>query len=99
MLTRLGTKCNAQPRRCNNIPSCLARLDNNSREGGGMFADQHTTQNIDSVRVAALLLATALVVFWRPVIKLVIMLLAIAVIAGLGIGAFVLLQSTHYLIG
>ncbi|GEM_PF-1686302 len=58
-----------------------------------MFAVQRTTQDLESVRTAILLLAVALVIFWRAAIKFVIMILAIAVVILLGSGVFVLLQS------
>jgi hypothetical protein len=63
-----------------------------------MLAAQGTAQNINSMALGVLLLATALVVFWRPVIKLMIMTLVIGVITGLGIGVVVLLQSMHHII-
>ena len=60
-----------------------------------MFAVQGTAQHLESVRVGALLAAAALVVFWRTVIRLVLMGLAVLVIALLGFGAFVLFASMH----
>ena len=64
-----------------------------------MSAVQAVTQNLNSIRIGALLLVTTLVVFWRLVIKIMIMILVVAVLTGLVIGALVLLQSTHHLIG
>lgn len=60
-----------------------------------MFAAQATSQNLESIRAVTLLLATGLVIFWRAVIKLMIMVVAITVIALLGTGVFVLLQGLH----
>jgi hypothetical protein len=60
-----------------------------------MFAAEETTQNLEAVRVAVVLSAAILVLFWRTAIKIVIMVLATAVIALLGIGAVVLYESVH----
>jgi len=61
-----------------------------------MFAVRGTTQHLDSISVLALVIACALVAFWRPVIKLMITILAIVVLAMLGMGVAVLLQTTHH---
>jgi len=60
-----------------------------------MFIAKGTNQDLASVRVAILLGAVALVVYWRHALRLLIMILAIAAITLLGAGAFELLQSTH----
>jgi len=54
-----------------------------------MFA----AQNVESLRVAAVMISVAMVVFWRTVVKLVIMTLAIVVISLLGFGVFVIFES------
>ncbi len=60
-----------------------------------MFAAQAASQNLESIQAVTLLLAAGLVIFWRAVIKLMIMVVAITVIALLGAGVFVLLQALH----
>ena len=60
-----------------------------------MFAAKGPNQDIATVRVAILVGAVALVVYWRLALRLLIMILAIAAITLLGAGAFELLQATH----
>ncbi len=64
-------------------------------EEANMFAAQAASQNLESIQAVTLLLAAGLVIFWRAVIKLMIMVVAITVIALLGAGVFVLLQALH----
>jgi hypothetical protein len=60
-----------------------------------MFAAKGPHQDIATVRIAILVGAIALVVYWRLALRLLIMILAIAAITLLGAGAFELLQATH----
>lgn len=57
--------------------------------GGKMIVTQATPQQVENVRVAVILLAIAIAVFWRIAVRI---LLAIAIIA-IVTGALVLLQS------
>ncbi len=59
-----------------------------------MSAAQGATQHMESIKVIAVLAAVALVVFWRTAIKLTIIAVAAALIALLGFGTYVLL-NTH----
>jgi hypothetical protein len=60
-----------------------------------MFAAEETVPNLEVVKVVVVLSAAVLVMFWRTAIKLVIMVLATAVITLLGVGAIVLFESMH----
>jgi hypothetical protein len=61
-----------------------------------MVAAQAAAQDLESVRVAVLVLACATVIFWSKVVKLLITALAIALLTLLGMGVVVLLQSVHH---
>jgi hypothetical protein len=50
-------------------------------------------QNVESLKVAVVLVSVAAVIYWRTVIKLLIMALAIAVISLLSFGAFVIFEG------
>jgi hypothetical protein len=63
-----------------------------------MSAAQATAQNADSIVVVVVLLATALVVFWRTVIKLAIAILAVGLIALVSFGAIVIWQSMQHVV-
>jgi hypothetical protein len=63
-----------------------------------MFAAQGTAHNLNSIGVLIVLVATMLVVFWRTMIKLMIMMLAITGITLLSLGAIVLTQSMQHMI-
>ena len=56
-----------------------------------MFVTQATAHEAESARVALVLLAVGIVVFWRLALRI---LLAIAIVA-VGAGALVLLQGMH----
>ncbi len=56
-----------------------------------MFVTQATPQHVEHLRVALVLLALGIVIFWRAALRV---LLAIAVVA-VGAGALVLLQGIH----
>jgi hypothetical protein len=56
-----------------------------------MFVTQATGQEVDNARIALVLLAVGIVVFWRIALRV----LLIAVIVAVGIGAFALFQVVH----
>ncbi len=56
-----------------------------------MFATHGTAQDIENARVALLLLAVGIAVFWRAVLRVLLAIIVVAV----GAGAFVLLQGMH----
>jgi hypothetical protein len=60
-----------------------------------MFAAKGTHQDIATARAVIVLAAIVLVVYWRSVLRLVIMIVVIAAIALLGAGAFELFQGIH----
>jgi hypothetical protein len=62
---------------------------------GNMFATQGTAQEIENARVALALIAVGLVVFWRVVLRVLLAIIAIAVVITVGAGAIVLLQGMH----
>jgi hypothetical protein len=57
---------------------------------------QAAVQEAQGTQIAVVLAAIAIVVFWRSVLKYMIMLIAIVVIAALGYGAVVIWQSMHH---
>jgi hypothetical protein len=73
----------------------LTRLDGDRQSGGNMFATQGTAQEIENARVALALIAVGLVVFWRVVLRVLLAIIAIAVVITVGAGAIVLLQGMH----
>lgn len=60
---------------------------------------QAAVQNAEGVRVLVLLGAIAVVVFWRTVLRLVLILVATAIIATIGYGAIVIFQDMHHVTG
>jgi hypothetical protein len=56
-----------------------------------MFATHATGQEVENTRVALVLLAVGIVVFWRMALRV----LLAAVIVAVGLGALVLLQLVH----
>ncbi len=58
-----------------------------------MFATQGTAQEIENVRVALALIAVGLVVFWRVVLRVLLAIIAIAVVITVSTGVIVLLQG------
>jgi len=62
-----------------------------AREEGQMFASHATAQEIEHARVILVLIAAAIVVFWRVALRVLLAVIVIAV----GAGAFLLLQSMH----
>jgi hypothetical protein len=61
-----------------------------------MHAAASAAQNLDAIKVFAVLSAIILVKFWREVVKLAIVALATAVVVLLGVGAFTLLGGVHH---
>lgn len=56
-----------------------------------MFVTHVTGQEVDNARVAFVLVAVAIIAFWRVALRV----LLAAVIVAAGIGAVVLLQTVH----
>jgi hypothetical protein len=57
-----------------------------------------SVQSAQSMRALIVLLAIILVISWRAVLKIAIFILAVALLALLGTGAFALLNHAHQLI-
>jgi hypothetical protein len=60
-----------------------------------MHAIPGAAQDVESARAAIVLIAAVLVIFWRFVLRAILMIIAIAVVVLVGSGAFVVLQSMH----
>jgi predicted RND superfamily exporter protein len=60
-----------------------------------MHAIHGAAQDVESARAAIVLIAAVLVIFWRFVLRAILMIIAIAVVVLVGSGALVLLQSMH----
>jgi len=60
---------------------------------------QAAAQNAEGVRVLVLLAAIAIIAFWRTAIRLLLILVATAVIAAIGFGAIAIFQSMHHITG
>ena len=60
---------------------------------------QAAVQGAEGVRVLVLLAAIAVAVFWRAVLRLVVMLVVIAIIAAIGYGAIAIFQSMQHATG
>jgi hypothetical protein len=56
-------------------------------------------QHTEATQIIMLLAAIAIVACWRIVIKWLIMLASVAIIATLGYGVAMILQSTHHVAG
>jgi hypothetical protein len=60
-----------------------------------MHAIHGAAQEVASARAAIVLIAAVLVIFWRLVLRVLLAIIAIAVMVLVGSGAIVLLQSMH----
>jgi len=60
-----------------------------------LIATGSTAQDAASSRVLIILAAIALVVYWRPVLKILLAIVAVAAIVLLGAGALEFLNVTH----
>lgn len=60
-----------------------------------MFATHGTVQEVENVRVALVLIAVGIVVFWRTVLRALLAIIAVAVVVAVAAGALVLLQGIH----
>ncbi len=56
-----------------------------------MFVTQATVQEVENARVALVLLALGIVVFWRIAVRILLAIVVVTVVAG----ALVLLQIMH----
>jgi hypothetical protein len=57
---------------------------------------QATVQEVQATQVVVLVIAIAIVAFWRPVLKYVFMIVIAVIIAALGYGAIVIWQDMHH---
>jgi hypothetical protein len=60
-----------------------------------MHAIHGAAQEVESARAAIVLIAAVLVIFWRLVLRVLLAIIAIAVMVLVSSGAIVLLQSMH----
>ena len=60
---------------------------------------QAAAQNVEGIRVLVLLAAIAAAVFWRTMIRLVLILVVAAIISAIGYGAIAIYQNMHHLTG
>ncbi len=56
-----------------------------------MVASQGSAQDIESARAAIVVIAVAVAIFWKEVLRVLLALIVIAV----GVGAFMLLRGMH----
>jgi len=56
---------------------------------------QAAAQNAEGIRVLVLLVAVAIIAFWRTAIRLVLILVVTAIIVAIGFGAIEIYQSMH----
>jgi hypothetical protein len=52
---------------------------------------QGSAQDIENARIALVLITTGIVIFWRVLLRVLLVIVVVAV----GVGALVLLQSMH----
>jgi hypothetical protein len=64
-------------------------------QAGNMFATQGTAQEVENARTALVLIAVGTVIFWRVILRVLLAIIAIAVVVTVGVGALVLLQGMH----
>ncbi len=62
-----------------------------------MFVLQATPQAVESARTIIVIFATISVIFWRALLRIVVMVAAMAVIILLTSGALLIYQSLHHL--
>ena len=60
-----------------------------------MFATHGTVQEVENARAALVLIAMGIVVFWRVVVRVLLAIIAVAVVVTIGAGVLVLLQGVH----
>lgn len=58
---------------------------------------QAAAQNADGIRILVVAAAIAIVIFWRPVLRLVLILVVTAIIAAIGFGAIAIWQDMHHM--
>jgi len=61
-----------------------------------MQLTQGTAEELDNAKVALVLVAIVIAVFWRTVLRLVLAVIAAVVVVLLGLGAFALIQAMHF---
>jgi uncharacterized membrane protein len=67
-----------------------------SSQEGSMPATQGSVQDLENARVALVLIAVAIVAFWRIVLRVLLAVIVIALVVTVSAGAIVLLGSTHH---
>jgi hypothetical protein len=60
-----------------------------------MQAIHLAAQEVESAKIAIVLIAAVLVVFWRIVLRVLLAIIAIVVVVLVGSGAIVVLESVH----
>ncbi len=60
---------------------------------------QAAIQNAEGIRLLVLLAAIAVVVYWRQVLRLVVILVVTAIIAAIGYGAIAIFEDMHRVAG
>jgi O-antigen ligase len=60
-----------------------------------MLAVHGAAQEVESAKAAIVLIAAVLVVFWRLVLRILLAIIAIAIVVLVGSGALVVLQNMH----
>ncbi|HEY2508653.1 MAG TPA: hypothetical protein VGI58_19205 [Streptosporangiaceae bacterium] len=60
---------------------------------------QAAAQNAEAIRIVVVLIAIAVVAFWRKILKLMIIVIATAMIAGIGYAVIEVWQQLHHLTG
>jgi chromate transport protein ChrA len=64
--------------------------------GAEMLALQAASQNVESIRTAIVAFAVIAVVFWRVLLKLVLVIVAIVLVVLLTSGAVLLYEGMHH---
>jgi hypothetical protein len=61
-----------------------------------MYVVSESPQAAESVRYIVLLFSIVSVIFWRALLKIVVMIVAVAVLVLLASGAILILQNIHH---
>lgn len=61
-----------------------------------MFALQAASQNVESIRTAIVAFAIVAVVFWRFLLRLALVIVAVVLVVLLTSGAFLLYEGLHH---
>lgn len=58
---------------------------------------QVAAQNADGIRILIIAIAIAIAMFWRRVLRLLLILVLTAIIAAIGFGAIAIWQEMHHM--